>query len=278
MRSFVVPEHIKKVLQNNLSNSDKIHLIKDAYQKIKSNNPVISIVIPAYNEEENILQTLLTISNNIVSKPIEIIVVNNNSTDNTEALVKATGISCITETKKGITAARNAGLQTASGTIILNADADTFYSPNWIEYMSEPLLNNNLIALTYGRFSFVPIDKTPRWVYFFYEYFSDITRWLNKHLKDEAVNVYGFSSGYRRAQGLAVDGYNHPPGSNEDGYLALKLRNKGFGSLYKVTNINAVAWTTDRRIQSDGGLFVATFKRVKKFLFKPKELIIRNDL
>ncbi|MFX8320106.1 hypothetical protein ABTL33_18800, partial [Acinetobacter baumannii] len=83
--------------------------------------------------------------------------------------------------------------------------------------MSQPLINNNSIALTYGRFAFIPVGKTPRWMYFFYEYFSGFSRLLNKYLKDEAVNVYGFNSGYRKVQGLAVDGYAHPPGSNEDG-------------------------------------------------------------
>ena len=278
MRPFFLPKPIEQLWQNNLSEQDKIQSIQTAYQKIKSDQPVVSVVIPAYNEEENILQTLLSLAKNIVPFGIEVIVVNNNSTDATETLVKASGVTCITETKKGITAARTAGLNAARGTIILTADADTLYPEYWIDYMSAPLLKKASVALTYGRFAFIPTGKTPRWIYFFYEYFSGFSRLLNKYFKDEAVNVYGFNSGFRRVQALAADAYMHPPGSNEDGYLALKLRNKGFGILCKVTQPKALVWTTDRRIESDGGLIAATLKRIKRVLIKPKEIIIRSDL
>ena len=103
-------------------------------------------------------------------------------------------------------------------------------------------------------------------------------RWINALLKDEAVNVYGFNSGYRREQGIKVDGYRHPPGSNEDGYLALKLRNEGFGKLHLVTNSRALVWTTDRRIESDGGLWNAIIKRIKRIFSRSKTIIIRSDL
>lgn len=64
--------------------------------------------------------------------------------------------------------------------------------------------------------------------------------------------VYGCSSGYRKEQGLQVDGYDHPPDTNEDGYLALKLRSN-FGKLHKVTANQALVWTSDRRLMEQGG-------------------------
>ena len=67
-------------------------------------------------------------------------------------------------------------------------------------------------------------------------------------------------------KGLQVDGFNHPPGTNEDGWLALKLNKKGFGKLFRVTSPNAIVWTTDRRIQIDGGLIKGTALRVKRVL------------
>jgi len=63
-----------------------------------------------------------------------------------------------------------------------------------------------------------------------------------------------------------VDGFDHPPQANEDGWLALKLRNKGFGKLYYVTSLKALVWTTDRRIQLDGGLWKGFVKRVKRIV------------
>lgn len=266
MRPISIPTYIEQLFKTNPKEIATTALIRERYGKIANQTPVVSIVIPAYNEEENILQTLLSLSNNETQWPVEIIVVNNNSKDRTAEMVMATGIPCVNEPKQGITNARNAGLAVAKGKYLLNADADTIYPKDWIEEMIKPLSTNENICSVYGRFSFIPIGSTGRFTYFFYEYFADFMRWLNKVFRDEAMNAYGFNSGFRREQGLEVEGFNHPPGTNEDGWLALKLREKGFGKLYYVTNINALVWTTDRRIQIDGGLWKGTWKRLKRMI------------
>ena len=240
--------------------------IRAGFQRLlKGSPPEVSVVMPAYNEEASILKALFCLSKSVTNRSVEVIVVNNNSKDNTEAIVKSTGAKCIRETMQGITPARNAGLAAAGGKYILNADADTIYPPDWIEEMVKPLDNDNITSV-YGRFSFIPTAGTPRAIYFFYEYIADFMRWFNKKFKEEASNVYGFNSGFKKEQGLQVDGFNHPPEANEDGWLALKLRNKGFGKLYYVTSPKALVWTTDRRIQTDGGLWKGFVKRVKRIV------------
>lgn len=267
MRPIHIPVYIQQLYQSKPSVLAAQPLIATAYQALrKSGPPDVSIVMPAYNEEENILQTLLSIANNETKWAVEIVVVNNNSKDQTEALVKATGIPCITELEQGITVARNAGLAVANGKYILNADADTIYPKDWIEQMIKPLAERENIAAVYGRFSFIPIAGTSRFSYFIYEYFADLSRWINKTFRDEAMNAYGFNSGFRREEGLSVDGFNHPAGTNEDGWLALKLREKGYGKLFYVSAISALVWTTDRRIQIDGGLWKGTIKRIKRLV------------
>ncbi len=266
MRPLFIPTYIKKVYNTNPNDQELTQNIKLAYLNIQNKEPVVSVIIPAYNEEKNILQTLFSISNNITQWPVEIIVVNNNSTDSTEKLVTSTGIRCINEMKQGITEARNAGLAIARGKYILNADADSIYPKEWIEIMVNPLARSTEYAAVYGRFSFIPVGNTGRFTYFFYEYLADLMRWINKLLKDEAMNAYGFNSGFRREQGIAVDGFKHPLGTNEDGWMALKLREKGFGKLHYVNNINALVWTTDRRIQIDGGLLKGILKRIKRMI------------
>lgn len=238
---------------------------RSGFQKLLKGVPEVSIVMPAYNEEACILKALTCLSKSNTSRSVEVIVVNNNSKDNTAAIANAAGVVCILETTQGITPARNAGLAVARGKYILNADADTLYPPNWIEEMIKPL-ENDKVASVYGRFSFIPTAGTPRFVYFFYEYAADFMRWINKTFREEAMNVYGFNSGFRREQGLQVDGFNHPPNASEDSWLALKLRNKGFGKLHYVTKNNALVWTTDRRIQIDGGLRKGLVKRIKRIL------------
>jgi hypothetical protein len=47
---------------------------------------------------------------------------------------------------------------------------------------------------------------------------------------------------------------------------ALKLKDKANGKLYYATNLKAFVWTSDRRIQIDGGLWKALSKRIKKVI------------
>ena len=267
MKPVFIPDYIKKYLNADSLGATYLKNVNISYSKnLAKGYPEISIVIPAYNEEKNIVPTLASLCDNKIDKSVEIIVVNNNSTDKTEQLVNACGVNCILEKKQGITPARNAGLSQARGHIILNADADTIYPKDWIEEMTRPLINNKNIAMTYGRFSFIPTAKTGRLFYFFYEIIADLSRFYNNYRKGKAVNVYGFNSGFRREQGLQVDCFNHPEGTNEDGFLALKLSQKGFGKIFRVKSTKAIVWTTDRRIQMDGGVFKGTLKRLKRVL------------
>src|SRR4051812_10233520 len=108
MRPIAISAYIRNHL--NEQSSPVPADIKQAYEQLYKGNPEVSIVMPAYNEETTIVPTLASLCNNITGRSVEIIVVNNNSKDNTEALVKACGVNCILETTQGITPARNAGL------------------------------------------------------------------------------------------------------------------------------------------------------------------------
>ena len=266
MRPVSIPSFIMQHYQPGKMLEQNVNALSAAIRSWYSPTPDVSIVIPAYNEETTILQTLSSLASNITARTVEIVVVNNNSNDRTAELATAAGARCILETKQGITQARNAGLAAARGKYVLNADADTIYPPDWIEAMIQPLTGGQEVAMVFGRFAFIPVGGTSRRVYVWYEYFAELTRWINKTFREEAVNVYGFNSGFRKADGLLVDGFTHPPGTNEDGWLALKLRNNGFGKIHCVTQSNAMVWTTDRRIQIDGGLWKATVKRMKRML------------
>ncbi|WP_256012540.1 glycosyltransferase family 2 protein [Desertivirga xinjiangensis] len=270
MRPISIPAYINKFWNADKHSEALFAQTREAYGRLlkQESEPEVSVVMPAYNEEENIVQTLASLCNNVTHRSVEIVVVNNNSSDRTEELVKACGVTCILQTIQGITPARNLGLAHARGKYILNADADTIYPEDWIEEMVKPLAEDTGVASTYGRFSFIPVGSTGRLTYFFYEYFADYSRKLNRYIKDEAVNVYGFNSGCRREQALSVDSFNHPPGTGEDGYLAYKLRTRGYGRLHYVNNIKALVWTTDRRIQIDGGLWKGTIKRLKRVILR----------
>lgn len=81
----------------------------------------ISVVIPAYNEEEAIEKTVKDFSKPYVD---EIIVVDNNSKDRTAELAKKAGAEVITETKQGYGFALQKGMREAKGDAIILTEAD----------------------------------------------------------------------------------------------------------------------------------------------------------
>ncbi len=92
--------------------------------------PLVSVVIPAYNEEKLIGKTLETIKQQTYKK-LEIIVVDNNSTDNTAKICREYDVTVIKEERKGVGYARQKGCMAAKGDIIVMSDADIIAPPDW---------------------------------------------------------------------------------------------------------------------------------------------------
>jgi glycosyltransferase involved in cell wall biosynthesis len=92
---------------------------------------MISIIIPAYNEEALLDGTLAAVSAAAATldSSYEIIVVDDGSTDRTAAIARAHGARVVSVNLRQIAAARNAGAREASGDQLLFVDADTFVTP-----------------------------------------------------------------------------------------------------------------------------------------------------
>lgn len=92
----------------------------------------VSVIVPAYNEQKYIKECLACILNQTV-RADEIIVVDNNSTDQTAIIARKMGAKVAREAKQGMIHARNKGFDTAKYEIIARCDADTRVPPYWIE-------------------------------------------------------------------------------------------------------------------------------------------------
>ncbi len=106
----------------------------------------ISIIIPVHNEELFLPKCLEAIkkAHHQISIPIEIVVVLNRCTDQTERIAKEAGCTITSNDAKNLSAIRNAGIKLASGDLIITIDADSF--------MSEQMLKKILIAMNSGRY------------------------------------------------------------------------------------------------------------------------------
>jgi glycosyltransferase involved in cell wall biosynthesis len=92
---------------------------------------ILSVVIPAYNEENYIAETIENIINSIEHQNIkqsdwEIIMCNNNSSDKTAEIAKGYGVKVVFEPENQISKARNTGAKIAQGDWLLFLDADTY--------------------------------------------------------------------------------------------------------------------------------------------------------
>ncbi len=95
----------------------------------------ISFVIPAYNEERIVAACIDSIKAEAArtSADVEIVVVNNASTDGTRKAAEDAGARVVDEPRKGLTRARQTGLEHTRGDLVANIDADVMLIPGWLD-------------------------------------------------------------------------------------------------------------------------------------------------
>ncbi|MBK7712941.1 MAG: glycosyltransferase family 2 protein [Bacteroidales bacterium] len=284
MINFLFPKWLKELLaeysDNEKLKTSNLAILKGRLRKFEVENPLVSIVIPAWNEEENIIKTIASLADNEFDFPCELFVVNNNSTDNTQAVLDRMGVRSMIETNQGIAPARRRGLLEARGKYHLCCDSDTIYPPTWIKKMTETLQKNegHGVACIYGSYSFIPSEGKSRFVMALYETGSSVIRFF-KSKETETRRVMGFNFGFSKAVALEVNGFimdkprkfRNELGSadyvadSEDGLLAFNIKKAGYKILY-VNNRKSRVWTSDRRLLIDGGLVRAIGLRLIKII------------
>ena len=97
----------------------------------------LAFVIPAYNEEALIgkcVESVLAEVKRTGRTGIDVVVVNNNSTDRTaEVAASYTGVRVVDEKQKGLVSARDGGFRATTAELVANIDADTIVPPGWLD-------------------------------------------------------------------------------------------------------------------------------------------------
>ncbi len=121
--------------------------LKDYLVTEESNTVKVSVIVPCYNVEKYIEECLTSLIKQTF-KDIEIICINDGSTDNTPDLLQVfnkldTRIKVINQKNGGLSCARNTGIDNAKGEYICFLDSDDWISTNFIEKLYDAIKRND---------------------------------------------------------------------------------------------------------------------------------------
>ena len=208
--------------------------IRKQLASMQSEQPLISIVIIAYNEERRLPSCLWSLSELKSDYPLEIIGVNNNSKDQTEVVYQSFGITYFNEIKQSPGYARKCGLDHAKGKYYFCIDADTVYPPQYINLMMRKLLKYDISCVS-SFWSFFPDENHSAFGLSCFELVRDIFLFVQHFKRPELCvrgMVFAFNIAYARNVQIRTDIRR-----GEDGSLALEL--KKYGRIAFLYNRNA---------------------------------------
>lgn len=112
--------------------------------------PTVSVIIPNYNYGRYLAETLESVFAQTLS-PHEVIVIDDGSTDNTSEVLSSYGerIRVIHQQNRGVAAARNAGVELASGELVAFLDADDIWLPRKLERQLERFVADPGLGLVF---------------------------------------------------------------------------------------------------------------------------------
>ena len=129
----------------------------------RMDNSLVSVVIPAFNASDTILEALESVSQQTY-RNLEIVVVDDGSTDGTSALVqhyqkRDARVRLIQKPNAGVASARNAGIRSSLGAFVAFIDADDLWHPTKIaKQMTALLAGGPETALAYSPFRVIDVD------------------------------------------------------------------------------------------------------------------------
>ena len=208
--------------------------IKNKLGSQQSEDPLVSIVVIAYNEERRLAACLWSLSELQTQYPIEILGVNNNSKDRTEELYQRLGLPYFNEPRQSPGFARQCGLENARGQYHFCIDADTFYPPHYIDLMMSKLTKPNVSCVS-SFWSFFPDKNHPRFGLFLFELIRDMFLYVQHFKRPELCvrgMVFAFKTDFAHKVKIRTDIRR-----GEDGSLALSL--KPYGKIAFLYNCHA---------------------------------------
>jgi glycosyltransferase involved in cell wall biosynthesis len=209
--------------------------------------PRFSIVIPAYNEAAYLDAALRALQQQDFSGSYEIIVVDNNSTDETCEIAARHGVTVVREPARGVCQARQRGTIEARGEIVVSTDADTTQPRDWLSRIDRQFRRSDQIVAVAGPCRY---EDASWWAYLYPKMLFGAVHRISA-LTGHVSYVSATNTAFRRS---AFPGYNLTMSQGGDELdLLRRLRPRG----RVVWDPDNVVTTSARRLQK--GLFYNLF-------------------
>ncbi|AXC11540.1 glycosyl transferase [Acidisarcina polymorpha] len=191
--------------------------------------PSISVIIPTFNGARRIGQCLTALLSQAGSRDLEILVVNDGSTDDTAAVVGGySGVRLINQANSGPAAARNRGALESRGSILLFTDDDCVPMPDWLDAMLEPFADPEVVGAK-GIYRTRQTALAARFVQIEYE---DKYHLMAGLPSIDFIDTY--SAGFVRERFLEMTGYDtsFPVACAEDVELSYRMSARGWKMVF----------------------------------------------
>ncbi len=179
--------------------------------------PIVSVIVPAYNEEKRIKSCLESILNQDYKGEYEVILVDNNSTDNTVKIARKffPMVRIVPESKQGVIFARIRGIKEAKGEIISFTDADSIVPEFWLSRIVKAGANPKVAGIG-GTVNLIPKNS---WI--------SVCESLINNFNINFKTFHGANMSFKKEAYFLCGGFLQKMNLAEDVYLALKIRKVG---------------------------------------------------
>jgi cellulose synthase/poly-beta-1,6-N-acetylglucosamine synthase-like glycosyltransferase/peptidoglycan/xylan/chitin deacetylase (PgdA/CDA1 family) len=203
--------------------------------------PGVSVVIPAYNEEAGIAAAIRSMATSTYPGPVEVVVVDDGSTDGTARVVRGLGLPGVTlirQPNAGKPAALNRGIAEASYDILVLVDGDTVFQPDTIGRLVSPMRARDVGAVSGNTKVGNRSGILGRWQHIEYVMGFNLDRRMFDMLRT-IPTVPGAIGAFRRAALAEVGGLSAETLA-EDTDLTMALCRSPWRVVYEPA---AIAWT-----------------------------------
>jgi len=218
----------------------------------------LSVVIPAFNEEQYIGPCLRTVLREVrgYGAEAEVIVINNASTDRTGEVARAyPGVRVVDEPCKGLSMARHRGYLESRGELVVNVDADCLMPPGYLGRVVRAFDINPRLTLLTGPFFYHDLPQLSQVVTIVFYLFQFVPNVVGQRILKLGAVAQGGNFTARRSALEKVGGYDTSlTFYGEDTDIAVRLSRVG------LVRFSFRLWmkTSGRRLRKQGVLRAGT--------------------